>query len=92
MAHRTFTENVINLVVENCLVCDIPKVLTASIVFKMGEDQLHDLASESEEVLAKRSQLQDEIRILEQGLDRCRIYKPRTTTGMLPFLYPFAPV
>ncbi|KAL1891193.1 hypothetical protein Sste5346_007826 [Sporothrix stenoceras] len=81
MSRRTFTENVINLVVENCLVCDLPEVLTAGTIFRMSDDRLRELASESDDVAAKRTRLQEEVRILEQGLARCRMYKPRTTTG-----------
>lgn len=83
MSRRTFTENVINLAIENCLVSDLADILTAGMVFKMSEDKLRQIASESEEVIAERSRMQDEVAILEQALYKCRLNKPRATTGSL---------
>ncbi len=91
MSRRTFTENIINLAAENCLVCDLPDILTAGMVFKMSEDRLREIASESDEVMAERGRLQDEVTILEKGLHKCRLNKPRTMTGSLAAAFLWRP-
>ncbi|KAJ4289908.1 hypothetical protein N0V88_006703 [Collariella sp. IMI 366227] len=65
---RTFTDNVINLAVERCLVYHIPTLFTSEDIHKMTIEKLQELASESEEVRTQRLALQDEVRILKDGL------------------------
>ncbi|KAK4116856.1 hypothetical protein N656DRAFT_701720 [Canariomyces notabilis] len=81
MSLRTFVDNVINLAVESCLVCDIPGILTPRKVDKMTADQLAELAAESDEVQSQRLALQNEVRILREGLRRCQRHRPRELTG-----------
>jgi ribosome biogenesis GTPase A len=80
---RTLTENVINLAVENCLVCDMPDIITPKKVDRMSEDRLKELALESEEVQAEREVLRKQVEILRQGLRKCRQHRPRELTGSL---------
>lgn len=77
MALRTFTDNVINLAVESCLVQDLPNIFTPRQVSNMDESMLQKLAAESPEVCDLRTQLEEDVRLLKEGLERCRPYKPR---------------
>lgn len=81
MSRRTFTDNVINLAIENCLICDIPDILTPLQVDRMTEERLQELAAESDDTTSRRATLQEEVGILRQGLTQCRRYRPRTVTG-----------
>ncbi|KAM0546200.1 hypothetical protein ACHAPJ_010984 [Fusarium lateritium] len=68
MSRRTFTDNVINLAIESCLVCDIPDILTPTQVDLMSKERLQEQS------------LQNEVEILRKGLAQCRRYRPRTVT------------
>ncbi|KAK2051907.1 hypothetical protein LY76DRAFT_584249 [Colletotrichum caudatum] len=80
MALRTFTDNLINLVIESCLIQDLPTILTPKLVNRMGDDELAELAAESEEVQAYRSRLREDIKLLKQGLQQCRRYRIKEAT------------
>lgn len=47
----------------------------------MDDTRLEELAAESEEIRVRRTQLQSDIKLLKQGLDQCRRYRPRGVTG-----------
>ncbi|KAL2020342.1 hypothetical protein VTK56DRAFT_8570 [Thermocarpiscus australiensis] len=81
MSLRTFVDNVINLAVESCLVCDIPDILTPRKVDRMSANKLTELAAESDEVQSQRLALQNEVRILREGLRRCQRHRPRELTA-----------
>lgn len=81
MSRRTFIENVINLAVENCLMCDIPSILTPKKVNRMTEEMLNDLAAEADEVLVRRESLQDQIKALRHGLQVCHRHRRREMIG-----------
>lgn len=83
MSLKTFIDNVINLAVESCLVCDVPTILTPRKVDGMSVDRLKELASESEEVEAERQMLREEADALREGLRRCQQHRPRALTGEL---------
>ncbi|OHW99984.1 dynamin family protein [Colletotrichum incanum] len=51
MALRTFTDNLVNLVIESCLIRELPSILTPRDVNLMSEARLAELAAESEEGL-----------------------------------------
>ncbi|KAK4129909.1 hypothetical protein BT67DRAFT_253357 [Trichocladium antarcticum] len=80
MSLRTFIDNVINLAVESCLVCDVPTILTPRKVDGMSVDRLKELASESAEVEAERQMLREETDALREGLRRCQQHRPRAST------------
>ena len=82
MCRATFTENVINLAMENCFMCDIPDILTPAMVYKMSPERLEELGSEKEDVQAERKVLQDQIQILEAALAKCRRSRPRDAKGI----------
>jgi hypothetical protein len=77
MSLETFVDNVINLAIESCLVYDIPTILSSAKIDSMRHEELNELASESEEVQKQRLYLQDEVRILREGLLRCQKHKTR---------------
>ncbi|KAI5456639.1 putative dynamin GTPase [Mariannaea sp. PMI_226] len=77
MSRQTFTENVINLAAESCLICDIPNILTPQKVGDMEEKELNKLAVEPDDVKSRRAHLTKEIAILCKGRDVCRKYAPR---------------
>ncbi|KAJ6438243.1 glutathione s-transferase [Purpureocillium lavendulum] len=82
MSLRTFTDNVVNLAIEGCLVCDIPDILTPTKVYSMSNEELAELAAEPYDAQSRRDHLQAEIAILRNGLEECRKYKPRNVTKM----------
>lgn len=81
MSRRTFIENIINLAVENCLMVDIPSILTPKKVIQMTEETLHDLAAEADETLSRREFLQEQIRTLRNGLQICHQHRRREMIG-----------
>ncbi len=74
-------DTVVNLAVENCLVSEIPNILTARKVDEMTDDERKELASESEETQMNRSRLLDEVGILREGHRMCQKHKPRESRG-----------
>lgn len=79
MALQTFTDNLINLGIESCLIQELPSLLSPRFVNRMDDERLAELAAESEEVRNHRAQLRKDIKLLKQGLEQCRRYKPRPT-------------
>ncbi|KAI1322603.1 hypothetical protein F5Y16DRAFT_413177 [Xylariaceae sp. FL0255] len=79
---RTFTDNVIVLATENCLIKDLPSILTTSEVSQMENDRLERLAAESSELQVERAELQAEYEALKKGIDLCKSYKSRKSTGL----------
>lgn len=80
MSRRTFTDNIINLAVESCLVRHLPTILTPTQVGEMDDEEIKQLANESEDTKSRRIQLSREVTILKQGLDKCRRWRPRAET------------
>lgn len=74
-------DNVINLAIENCLICDIPSILTPSKVIRMDEKTLRNLGQESDEIREERERLRRETKFLRQSLQKCRLYRPRQPSG-----------
>ncbi|KAK4246304.1 P-loop containing nucleoside triphosphate hydrolase protein [Corynascus novoguineensis] len=77
MSLRTFIDNIINLAAESCLIRDIPTILTPMKVDAMSANTLEELASESEEVQIQRRRLEDEVKILREGLRKCQRHERR---------------
>ncbi|RYP01084.1 hypothetical protein DL764_006318 [Monosporascus ibericus] len=84
MSLRTFTDNVIVLAIENCLVRDLPNVFTTRTVSRMEPAKLEQLASESQEIQQERTELKDEIDALARGLESCNKYRDRPMTCEFP--------
>ncbi|KAK9785996.1 putative P-loop containing nucleoside triphosphate hydrolase protein [Seiridium cardinale] len=75
-----FAQNVVSLAVENCLISDLHTILTPSVVIRMSEERLRELASESEDVQVERQALQHEVNILRSGLRKCQQSRPHERT------------
>ncbi|KAF7532065.1 hypothetical protein G7054_g8298 [Neopestalotiopsis clavispora] len=90
---RTFADNVVNLAAENCLISELPTILTPSMVIYMDEERLKELASESDAIQTERNQLQHEIKILREGLQKCQRFRLHQKTVLpLPFMALTSPV
>ncbi|UKZ84336.1 uncharacterized protein TrAFT101_000248 [Trichoderma asperellum] len=74
---KTFTDNVIHLVIENCLVSDLPDIFSTKIVTQMSDDILRSVAEESGKTKEERIELADDIVKLTLGLQECRRSRPR---------------
>ncbi|KAI1174661.1 P-loop containing nucleoside triphosphate hydrolase protein [Nemania sp. FL0916] len=83
---RNFTDNVIILAIENCLVKDLPAILTTHAVSQMTDDMLTKLAAESPEIQVERTELNVQYAALRKGLDTCKMYR-----GRKPIVLPTSP-
>lgn len=81
MSLRTFTENIINLAVESCLVGSLQTILTPQAVNRMSDEELDELAGESDDVKSTRDGLKRQVAVLKDGLRKCQRYRPRQMTG-----------
>jgi GTP-binding protein EngB required for normal cell division len=78
---RTFTENVINLAAESCLIRELPGIFTVEMVGRMKENRLRELASESDDLQRERQILEGEVNKLRAGYDLCHSYRPFERAG-----------
>ncbi|RYC63809.1 hypothetical protein CHU98_g2382 [Xylaria longipes] len=78
---RIFTDNVIILAIENCLIKDLPAIFTTSVVSQMDDEMLERLAAESPDIQVERAELEVECEALQKGLDLCKTYRTRKPTG-----------
>ncbi|KAM0493934.1 hypothetical protein ACHAP8_008958 [Fusarium lateritium] len=85
MSRRTFTDNVISLAIERCLIYSLPDILTPTEVNNLTDDQLEELAAERPETTSRRTLLNAEIKVLQDGLKTCRKYRPRTVAALPSF-------
>ncbi|EHK42564.1 hypothetical protein TRIATDRAFT_162166, partial [Trichoderma atroviride IMI 206040] len=81
---KTFTDNVIHLVIENCLVSNLPDIFSTKIVTQMSDDTLRQVAEESPKVREERTKLEDEIEKLRLGLQECQRSRPRNFSALKP--------
>ncbi|KAH8686356.1 P-loop containing nucleoside triphosphate hydrolase protein [Ilyonectria robusta] len=81
MSLRTFTDNVMILAVENCLISKMSTLFTPMMVLGMDDETLSRLAAESSEIRCERSDLENDIAVLKSGLAICKKYQPRKSTG-----------
>lgn len=72
VAVNVFTENVVSLGVENCLLNDLSDVLDQRLFYQMSDEKLEFLGSESEEKKQSRSQLLEEKEQFEKARDQVR--------------------
>lgn len=67
VACEVFTENVINLGIENCLVDDLQSILSQRAFCRMSDEDLDGLGSEPQETKQRRSQLMREKEQFEEA-------------------------
>ncbi|KAI1754070.1 P-loop containing nucleoside triphosphate hydrolase protein [Xylaria castorea] len=77
---RIFTDNVIILAIENCLIKDLPTIFTTGVVSQMNDEMLERLAAESADIQAERAELEVECEALQKGFDLCKTYRTRNAT------------
>jgi hypothetical protein len=83
MSLKIFTDNVIILAIENCLICEIPNILEANMVNHLGDDQIRELVAERREVTEEREQLEKSLGSLHEGLRACRRHRVMDSTGKI---------
>jgi hypothetical protein len=84
MSLQTFTENLIHLVIESCLVQELTSIFNPNHVATMNDEQLSSFAAEEDGVTDYRSQLQTDISMLKEGLELCRRNMPRNLPSEWP--------
>lgn len=74
----TFTENVINLAVESCLMRELEHIFSPEMVRRINSDDLMDLVTGSQHRTTEQAELEEEVQNLEGSLDLCRRHmRPR---------------
>jgi hypothetical protein len=81
MSLKIFTDNIIILAVENCLICELPSILEPNMVNHMDDDQIKELVAERPEVTEERERLQKALNALKEGLKACRRHRVLEPTG-----------
>lgn len=81
MSLRVFTDNIMTLALENCLISDIPNILSPEKVYGMTDDKVTALAAESKQIRREREELQSQLEKLRMGFTACREYRPRESSG-----------
>lgn len=76
-----FANNVVTLGLENCLISDIPNILSPEVVCNLTDDELRRLAADSKQIQSEREELQVQIGKLQWGLGACRQHRPRHLNG-----------
>ncbi|PHH68658.1 hypothetical protein CDD82_372 [Ophiocordyceps australis] len=82
ISRRTFSENVVNLAIESCLISDLPNILTPAMVGCMASSKLKSLVGESAENQNRRTELRIEIPLLHQALQQCMKHQPRLMAAL----------
>jgi hypothetical protein len=90
MSLRVFTDNVMTLALENCLISDIPNILSPEQVYGMSDEKVAMLAAESKPIQRLRQKLQTELKNLRSGLAACRKHRLRESIGQS--IHPLHPV
>ncbi|KAH8736249.1 hypothetical protein BGZ61DRAFT_584023 [Ilyonectria robusta] len=80
ISRRSFTQHIVNLVVESCLVRKIPGMFTAKSVAQMDELKLRELVPVAQ-ILQDSETLQKKLHILNAALHRIQQYKVREKEG-----------
>lgn len=91
MSLRVFTDNIMILALENCLISDIPNILTPDKVYDMRDEDAEALAAESEQIQTERNRLQSQLERLRKGLAACRRYAPSQPSGSMCALFTTSP-
>ncbi|RFN50599.1 hypothetical protein FIE12Z_5101 [Fusarium flagelliforme] len=79
-SRRTFVDNVTNFAVQGCLIRGLPGLLTPQKIGSLSDERVEEIAAEPSDRQLQRESLQEEIKLLEQGLGPCKRYKPRAMT------------
>ena len=77
MCLRTFTENVVTLGAEICLIRHVPGIFEPTMVGNMSDAEVSAMGAETAAVQAERQKLEKDLQVLESGLRECKRFKPR---------------
>jgi hypothetical protein len=80
-AIRTFIDNVANLIIEQCLVDGITELITPTEVYKMSDEKLGHLGSESDSLRDHRNNLLSREKKLNEALAICKINSISAAAG-----------
>lgn len=83
MSLRTFTDNIMILAVENCLVSKIPDLLESIKAEEMDESKLKRLTDEPATSSRDRKHLSKEIAALKEGLRICEKHRSESNSRTL---------
>ncbi|KAK3363194.1 P-loop containing nucleoside triphosphate hydrolase protein [Lasiosphaeria hispida] len=84
MSLKVFANNVVILALENCLISEMPEILTPDKVQDMSDETVISLASESKQIKREREELLDQLAKLQAGFAACQEYRPRRTVDLSP--------
>ncbi|ROW08355.1 hypothetical protein VMCG_03240 [Cytospora schulzeri] len=68
VALKKFVDDVSVNAVETCLIQQLPDVFSPDIVWDLEDDQIDSLGSEDDNTIRDRAELQEKLRVLEDGL------------------------
>jgi hypothetical protein len=72
---RTLIDNVALLVIEDCLIRELPNLFDSNEVASMDDDTLAKLAAESQDLHDERTEQQKRLEVLQIGLAECEKYE-----------------
>lgn len=78
---KTFASNVTILAVENCIVSQLPNILTPDKIYGIPQDTVEHLAAESLGMSGERSRVERDCGLLQSGLDACIKAQLKASTG-----------
>lgn len=64
---KTLVDDIAVLAVENCLMKNIPELLSSRIVISLDDDKVSAIAAESDEARAERTRTEDEHKVLSKA-------------------------
>ncbi|OAL71357.1 hypothetical protein A7D00_4258 [Trichophyton violaceum] len=68
---NNFINNIVSLAVEGCLIDGLEDMITPSKFVQMSDDEIEDIAAESQDVKLARSRLEKQVRMLELAASAC---------------------
>ena len=81
VAFKRFVDDVAVEAVEKDIVAKLSDIISPIRVTSLASDVVTDIAGESEESRAERSQLETQLGVLVQGLETCRRFMVETLQG-----------
>ncbi|KAI5465562.1 P-loop containing nucleoside triphosphate hydrolase protein [Mariannaea sp. PMI_226] len=88
LALPIFTENVIVLAVENCLISQMADILTIDRVLELNDDDLEPFATETEEIKQRRTEIEIERFEIKECLSACQKHLDRGFSGTHKLSFP----